>query len=124
MYIGRLLLHFMQCFQFNTHMVETVYANRLIAYDAETRIWKDARKFDAGEFVENVCLGGAIFPTIANVNHSCDPNFILVNAGNRAICVANRKIPAGEQLFDTYGAQYYHMNKDERQRFLKVRFLH
>ncbi|QQP52885.1 Uncharacterized protein FKW44_005167 [Caligus rogercresseyi] len=35
--IGRLLVHFMQVVQFNTHMIECVYSNRLIASDAETR---------------------------------------------------------------------------------------
>lgn len=41
--VGRLVLHFLQCFQFNTHMVESVYENRVISpQDAETRIWKDA----------------------------------------------------------------------------------
>ena len=40
--IGSLLLHFMQAFQFNTHMVEMVYENRLIAHDAETR-WESIK---------------------------------------------------------------------------------
>ena len=40
---GYLLAHFLQCFQFNTHMIESVYSNRVIAPDAETRMWKDAR---------------------------------------------------------------------------------
>jgi hypothetical protein len=39
------------------------------------RIWKRADIFDHGEFVETTPLGGGIYPTIANVNHSCDPNF-------------------------------------------------
>ena len=39
----RMLLHFLMCFQFNTHMVEGVFANRLIStHDVETRIWKEA----------------------------------------------------------------------------------
>ncbi len=43
--VGRLLLHFLMAFQFNTHMVEGVYDNRLIcSHDAETRIWKEAKK--------------------------------------------------------------------------------
>ena len=41
--VCRLLFHFLQCFQFNSHMVECIYENRLIAVDAETRIWKEAR---------------------------------------------------------------------------------
>jgi hypothetical protein len=109
-----------QSLQFNTHMVESVLSNRLIAPDAETRIWKNADKFTHGEFVENVRLGGAIYPTLANVNHSCDPNLILLNWNNRAVAVANRPIAAGEQIFDTYGALYYNMAREDRQAFLKV----
>ena len=38
--IGRLLKHFLDCIQFNTHTVESVYENRVVAWDAETRLWK------------------------------------------------------------------------------------
>ncbi|CAB4055686.1 unnamed protein product [Lepeophtheirus salmonis] len=117
--IGRLLVHFMQVVQFNTHMIESVYSNRLIASDAETRIWKDAKYFNHGEFVETTRLGGGIFPTIANVNHSCDPNFLLVNVNNKAIAIASRRIRAGEEIHDSYGAVYYHLSKEERINFLK-----
>ena len=70
--------------------------------------------------METLRLGGAIYPTIANVNHSCDPNVSLVNWGNLALLVANQPIRAGEQIFDTYGAICYHMTKEERQKFLRV----
>ncbi len=55
------------------------------------------------------------------MNHSCDPNLILVNWRNRAIAVANRPIAEGEQVFDTYGALHYNMAKEDRQAFLKVK---
>ena len=43
--VGRLLLHFLLAFQFNTHMIEGVYSNRLISgHDSETRIWKETSK--------------------------------------------------------------------------------
>ena len=63
-FLGRVIHRFLECFQFNTHMVEAVLGNRLIAPDAETRIWKDADKFAHGEFVENVRLGSGIYPTL------------------------------------------------------------
>ena len=34
---GRLMSHFLQCFQFNMHLIESVLENRLIAPDSETR---------------------------------------------------------------------------------------
>jgi len=62
------------------------------------RIWKRADLFDHGEFLETTPLGGGIYPTIANVNHSCDPNFSIVFMGKRAIAVSDRKIKAGKDL--------------------------
>ena len=118
--IGRLLCHFMQVIQFNSHMIESVYDNRVIAPDAETRMWKNTRKFNHGEFVETTRLGGGVYPTMANVNHSCDPNFMLINYGNKAIAVANRKINPGDEIHDTYGAVYFHMDKSERRKYLQV----
>ena len=42
--IGRLLKHFLDCIQFNTHTVESVYENRVVAWDAETRLWKNLNR--------------------------------------------------------------------------------
>ena len=67
-FLGRVIHRFLECFQFNTHMVEAVLGNRLIAPDAETRIWKDADKFAHGEFVENVRLGSGIYPTLVRIS--------------------------------------------------------
>ena len=122
-HIGKLLAHFLQCIQFNMHMVESGFSNRLICLDSETRIWKFADKFCIGEFIETTPLGGAIYPTLANVNHSCDPNFTIVNYGKRAVAVAVRRIKAGMEIHDSYGAVWYHMERSERQRFLKVSVL-
>lgn len=117
--IGKLLAHFLQCIQFNMHMVESGFSNRLICLDSETRIWKFADKFCIGEFIETTPLGGAVYPTLANVNHSCDPNFTIVNYGRRAVAVATRRIKTGMEVHDSYGAVWYHMDCTERQRFLK-----
>ncbi len=117
---GKLLAHFLQCIQFNMHMVEGAFSNRLIAPDSETRIWKNASKFCIGEFVETTPLGGSVYPTLANVNHSCDPNLTLISFGKRTVAFATRKIKAGDELHDSYGAVYFHMDKNERQQFLQV----
>ena len=119
--IAKLIGHFIECIQFNCHMIDSVYSNRLIAPDSETRMWKDAHRFALGEFVETHSLGGGVFPTMAYVNHSCDPNFTIVNfLGNQAVAFANRTIEKGEELHDTYGAVFYYMDKGERQHYLKV----
>ena len=102
------------------HMIDSVFSNRLIAPDAETRVWKLADKFCVGEFMETTPLGGGGYPTLANVNHSCDPNFTLVHFGKQVVAVAIRPIKAGSEINDSYGAIYHHMEKPERQQFLKV----
>ena len=44
----------------------------------------------------------------------------LLNWRNTNVAIANRPIEAGEQLFDTYGALYYHMKTDDRRAYVKV----
>lgn len=105
------------------HMVDSVFSNRLIAHDSETRVWKHANKFCVGEFIETHPVGGAVYPTLANVNHSCDPNLTLVNFGKTAVALAVRPIKAGAEINDSYGAVYHYMEKAERQQFLQVSLL-
>ena len=42
--IGRLIKHFLDCIQFNTHTVESIFENRVVAWDAETRLWKNLNR--------------------------------------------------------------------------------
>ena len=79
-----------------------------------------ADKFAVGEVIETHPVGGAVFPTLAAINHSCDPNITLVNFGKTAVALAVRQIKAGAEINDSYGAVYHHMDKAERQQFLQV----
>jgi len=117
--IGKILAHFLQCIQFNMHMVDSVFSNRLIAPDSETRVWKCADKFAVGEVIETHPVGGAVYPTLAAINHSCDPNITLVNFGKKAVALSVRQIKAGAEINDSYGSVYHHMDKAERQQFLQ-----
>ena len=69
----RVLKHFLDCIQFNTHTIESVYENRVVAWDSETRLWKSNTRINIGDSIETVRIGGAVYPTLALVNHSCDP---------------------------------------------------
>ena len=40
-------------------------------------------------------LGAAIYPTLALLNHSCNPDFMRCNRGKGVVCVANRDIKKG-----------------------------
>ena len=42
--ICRLLKHFLECIQFNTHTVESIFENRMVAWDTETRLWKSSQR--------------------------------------------------------------------------------
>ncbi len=44
---------------------------------------------------EKVSLGAAIYPTLALLNHSCNPDFMRCNRGKGIVCVANRDIKKG-----------------------------
>ena len=105
------------------HMVDSVFSNRLIAPDSETRVWKHANKFCVGEFIETHPVGGAVYPTLANVNHSCDPNITLVNYGRTNVALACRQIKKGMEINDSYGAVYHHTERPDRQNFLQVSYI-
>ena len=63
-------------------------------------------RINIGDSIETNRIGGAVYPTLALVNHSCDPNFVIIFWGRTAIAVASRTIFAGEEMNDNYGANY------------------
>ena len=48
-----------------------------------------------GDSVETERIGGGIYPTMALVNHSCDPNIVIIFFGRVALSVASRLIEEG-----------------------------
>ena len=68
-------------------------------------------------------IGGAIYPTVALVNHSCAPNVARHTHGSTCVVRASRKIHIGEEIFDNYGPHYL-SNDDvnERRRFLRLHY--
>ena len=63
-------------------------------------------RINIGDSIETNRIGGAVYPTLALVNHSCDPNFVIIFWGRTAIAVASRTIFKGEEMNDNYGANY------------------
>ena len=59
---------------------------------------------DPTDFPIPVSIGSGHYPTVARLNHSCDPNieWRSVNGSNRIEFVALRDIRAGEELFISY----------------------
>ena len=53
-----------------------------------------------GDSIETVRIGGGVYPTLALVNHSCDPNFVIVFWGRVAVAVASRYLTSFWKYFD------------------------
>lgn len=58
---------------------------------------------------------GGIFLLRNHFNHSCAPNVLASIYENKSICVTSRRVKKGEQLFITYGGQYFSQPRALRQ---------
>ena len=61
-------------------------------------------------------IGFGLNPTLAFFNHSCNPNTIKIQRGNRTALIASQNIPAGQEILDNYGSLFYTSGREERQR--------
>lgn len=68
-------------------------------------------------------LGGAVYPTISLLNHSCYAN-LARHSVNGKFCVvrASRNIQSNEELLDNYGAYFVTMPLDERLKILERQY--
>lgn len=57
---------------------------------------------DRGQ-LQNLELGGAVYPTVSLTNHSCVPNTMRHNDGAICILRASATIAKGEEVTDNYG---------------------
>lgn len=67
-------------------------------------------------------VAGGIFLLKNHFNHSCAPNVLSSTYENKAICITSRRVKKGEQLFITYGGQYFFHSRDERRKGLSKDF--
>lgn len=65
---------------------------------------------------------GGIFLLRNHFNHSCAPNVLTCNYGNKSICITSRRIKNGDQLFISYGPKYFTHTRAERQKGLSKDF--
>ncbi|XP_065209611.1 SET and MYND domain-containing protein 4-like [Planococcus citri] len=104
-FITKLLLHHLQVSQFNSHEI------------SELRIKNHDLINSSSEFI-----GGAIYPTLALFNHSCNPGVIRYFDGTRVITRAIRNIRKGEMIAENYGPIFTETEKIERQRVLREQY--
>lgn len=121
LFIGCLLLHHLMLLQFNCFEVS-----------------------ELGDDQDTVFIGGSIYPTLALLNHSCDPCvvryvYIIVHLlsvtgvqllfkicryhrGTTVVVHNIRELRAGEAITENYGPMYTYHPKEERQLTLKNRY--
>lgn len=129
LFIGGLIVRNLQILQFNAHEVSELFVD-------------DDTGTSSSEFI-----GGAVYPTLALFNHSCNPSIVRyctrvcfpyrVNAftltpfsirthryfkGTTVVTRAIRNIKAGEMIGENYGPLFTQKNKEERQRILNEQY--
>ena len=104
-YIGMILSHFVAVTESNSHLICEVPKDQL-----NFTSLPDILRFN----FEPQQVGVGINPTLAFFNHSCNPNTIKIQRGNRTILVASQSIEKGEEIFDNYGSLFYTSDRAAR----------
>ena len=60
-------------------------------------------------------IGSSLHPSVALVNHSCDPNTFRFNMNQTCILIANRHIPKGEEITMSYSVDFKKVSLPERE---------
>ncbi|QQP36548.1 Uncharacterized protein FKW44_021684, partial [Caligus rogercresseyi] len=95
-FIGTLLVHFLEVYQFNAHEFE------MAAKDKE-------------EGAKSVFIGAGVYPTLAMFNHSCDPSVVRYYVEDVVCVQAIKNITKGDEINENYGPIFFHSPKEERQ---------
>ncbi|KAH8280291.1 hypothetical protein KR018_001592 [Drosophila ironensis] len=99
--ICSLVLRSLQFIQFNTHEVAELH------------------KFSSSGREKSIFIGGAIYPTLALFNHSCDPGVVRYFRGTTIHINSVRPIEAGLPINENYGPMYTQDDRTERMARLK-----
>ncbi|CAK1548167.1 unnamed protein product [Leptosia nina] len=108
---GGLLLKNIQVLQFNAHEVFELQCQK-------RRLDETVIKHNG----ESVFLAGAVFPTLALFNHSCDPGVVRYFAGPYVVVRAVKIIKKGEEVAENYGPIFTTTPKEKRQTTLKDQY--
>ncbi|XP_019885520.2 SET and MYND domain-containing protein 4 isoform X2 [Camponotus floridanus] len=107
LFIAELLLHNLQLLQFNSHEI-----SELIKPKGEKTLSK----------AKSIFIGGGVYPTVAMLNHSCNPGVIRYFIGTTMVVRAARTIRAGEEISENYGPIFTTTPENERKRRLRVQY--
>ncbi|XP_028033447.1 SET and MYND domain-containing protein 4 isoform X1 [Bombyx mandarina] len=109
--IGGYLLRNLQVLQFNAHEVFELQVPK-------PKVDKNIIKHDG----KSVFLAGAVFPTLALFNHSCEPGVVRYFYGSHIVVRAVKNIKKGEEVCENYGPIFTTVPKEKRQMELKDRY--
>merc|ERR1719322_1527420 len=110
LFLARLLHHFMRVTYYNTHEITTASVD-------QDDMMSSANGGGGGISPEKLRLrriGRATNPTLALLNHSCDPNYRRVSVGRFTLGFATKKILKGEEITDTYCPTFAAATKEQR----------
>ena len=68
-------------------------------------------------------IGSSLHPSVALVNHSCDPNTFRFNMNQTCILIANRHISQGEEITMSYSVDFKKVSLQEREFHLLKHFM-
>ncbi|XP_054271330.1 SET and MYND domain-containing protein 4 [Macrosteles quadrilineatus] len=101
-FIGGLILRHIQSLQFNSHEVSELVID--------------------GKNKKSVFIGGAVYPTLALFNHSCNPGIVRYQKGTEVIARAIRTIRSGEMVAENYGPIFTQEGRESRQSKLRNQY--
>lgn len=101
--IGGLILKNLQILQFNAHEVSELQC-------PTPRPSKNIVKHDG----KSVFLAGAVYPTLALFNHSCDPGIVRYFCKSTVVIRAVKNINKGEEVAENYGPIFTTVSKEKR----------
>ncbi|XP_029675383.1 SET and MYND domain-containing protein 4-like [Formica exsecta] len=107
LFIAGLLLHNLQLLQFNSHEI-----SELVRPKGEKTLAK----------AKSIFIGGGVYPTVAMLNHSCNPGVVRYFIGTTMVIRAARTIRAGEEISENYGPIFTTTPENERKRRLRVQY--
>ena len=61
-------------------------------------------------------IGVCLNPSLALINHSCDPNYgrVWIHGTNKVLAICTRVVSAGEEICDSYSGVFGVSNIDAR----------
>lgn len=109
--IGGLILKNLQILKFNAHEVFELQCSK-------PKVGQNIIKHEG----KSVFLAGAVFPTLALFNHSCEPGVVRYFCGAKIVVRAVKNIKKGEEVSENYGPIFTTVPKEKRRADLKDQY--